>query len=527
VSRVLALWVPDWPVAVGLRARDLPAHLPAAVLHANRVVACNESARSAGVRRGMRRRDVQARCPEITVVESAPDQDAQVFEEVLGALEEVRPGVAPLRPGLVALRSPGRFYGGDEEAAAVLLETVVGVGVRDVRIGVADELFTAEQAARLADLQQARIVPEGGSAAFLGPLPVGVLALDVGQGEADAEQVAQTAQSISLLQRLGLHTLGDLAGLPAASVRSRFGAYIAWVHQVLHGLAGERASGLATRRVPPDLTREVAFEPPLEQAEAICFSARRTAEAFVTALAHQQLVCTDVLIEVYDAVEGEVVSARRWMHPRWFGATDLIDRLHWQLVGSLRAGSVSAPVTLVRFTPVEVVGDAVHADGLWGGSDARVERGVARVQGLLGPDAVVAPVLQGGRTPAERQAMVQWGTRATGLRQRDLPWPGSIPPPFPSRVLPAPVRAGVMDEGGRPVVIGSRGAISSPPSRFRPDQAEGWLSVTAWAGPWPVDEAWWEPGARKVARFQLVAADGRAWLVTCDGDTWQTEAAYD
>ncbi|WP_300677163.1 DNA polymerase Y family protein [Nocardioides sp.] len=526
MSRVLVLWVPDWPVAVGLRARDLPSHLPAAVLHANRVVACNDAARASGVRRGMRRRDSQARCPEITLIDAAPDVDATVFEEVLGVLEEIRPGVAPLRPGLVALRSPGRFYGGDEEAGAVLLEAVVGVGIRDVRIGIADELFTAEQAARLAGVQQTRIVPEGDSARFLAPLPVGVIDLDTG-GQEDPARSAQTAQTVSLLQRLGLHTLGDLAALPAASVRSRFGSHAAWVHQVLHGAAGEQAAGLATRQVPPDLIREVVFEPPLDQAEAICFSSRRTVEGFVTALAHQQVVCTDVLIEVEDAAEGEVVSARRWLHPRWFGAADLIDRLHWQLVGSLRAGAVGAPVTRVRFTPVAVVSDAVHADGLWGGSDARVERGVARVQGLLGPDAVVAPVLQGGRTPAERQAMVPWGTRPTGLRPRELPWPGSIPPPYPSRVLSVPEHAAVMDAGGHPVVIGSRGAVSAPPSRFRPHGGEGWLPVTAWAGPWPVDETWWEPGARKVARFQLVAADGRAWLVTCDGDAWLTEAAYD
>jgi protein ImuB len=149
---------------------------------------------------------------------------------------------------------------------------------------------------------------------------------------------------------------------------------------------------------------------------------------------------------------------------------------------------------------------------------------------MLGPEAVVAPVLQGGRSPAERQAMVPWGTRATALRPRELPWPGSIPPPYPSRVLPEPCPAAVVDPAGRPVVVGRRGTVSSPPARFRPDAEEGWLPVAAWAGPWPVEELWWEPGGgRRVARFQLVAADGRAWLVTFDDASagWVTEAAYD
>ncbi|UDY24824.1 DNA polymerase Y family protein [Nocardioides sp. Kera G14] len=521
--RTLVLWLPDWPVAAGLRAGGLPGHIPAAVFHANRVVACNGGARDHGVRRGMRRRDAQSRCPDLQLLDATPDRDAVAFEEVLGVLEELRPGVAPLRPGLVALRSPGRFYGGDEEACAVLLEAVVGLGVRDVRLGVADDLFTAEQAARVAGVQEARIIPEGGTADFLRPLPVDVIdTVSYGAGGG--------SETVSLLQRLGLMTLGDLAGVPAAGVLARFGQQAAWIHRVLTG--GGESAGLPMRSVPPELSVEVGFEPPLSDAEAICFSSRRTCEEFVTRLAHHQLVCTDVRIEVEaessgSSYGGELASTRRWLHPRWFGATDLVDRLHWQLVGSLRAGSIGSPVTRVRLVPEAVVSDAVHADGLWGGTDARVERGVARVQGLLGPEAVVAPVLQGGRTPAERQAMVPWGTRPTGLRPRELPWPGSIPAPYPSRVLPEPVPAGVMDSGGRPVVIGSRGSVSSDPSRFRPHAGEGWLPVTAWAGPWPVDDCWWEPGSRKVARFQLVSADGRAWLVTCDGDRWVTEAAYD
>lgn len=525
MSRVLVLWVPDWPVAVGLRERDLPGQVAAATLQANRVVACNGAARDHGVRRGMRRRDAQSRCPDLHLLEAAPERDARAFEEVLEVLEELRPGVAPLRPGLVALRSPGRFYGGEEEAGAVLLEAVVGLGIRDVRLGVADDLFTAEQAARSVEVQEVRVVPAGGSAAFLRPLPVEVI--DTGGAGAGG-----AGEAVSLLQRLGLMTLGDLAAVPAAGVLARFGHQTAWIHRVVSGGDG-REAGLPTRQVPPDLVASVDFEPPLADAEAICFSTRRTAEEFVSRLASHQLVCTDVVLEVYDAAAGggsDVASTRRWLHPRWFTATDLIDRLHWQLVGSLRAGSIGAPVTRVRLLPAEVVDDAVHADGLWGGTDARVERGVARVQGLLGPDAVVAPALQGGRTPSERQTMAPWGTRPTGLRPRELPWPGSIPPPFPSRVLPAPVPARVMDDGGRPVVIGSRGAVSADPCRFRPDLSgagEGWLAVTAWAGPWPVDEAWWEPGARKVARFQLVSADGRAWLASCDGDRWVTEAVYD
>jgi protein ImuB len=77
------------------------------------------------------------------------------------------------------------------------------------------------------------------------------------------------------------------------------------------------------------------------------------------------------------------------------------------------------------------------------------------------------------------------------------------------------------------VRVDEYGVLSSPPARFRPvgDQAES--PVTAWAGPWPVDEQWWEDSAGLVARFQVVGAVGRAWLLRCGPDGWWTEASYD
>ncbi|HYF71763.1 MAG TPA: DNA polymerase Y family protein, partial [Nocardioides sp.] len=179
-----------------------------------------------------------------------------------------------------------------------------------------------------------------------------------------------------------------------------------------------------------------------------------------------------------------------------------------------------------------VVPEAVHADGLWGGTEERVERGIARVQGMLGHEAVVRPVLQGGRSPRDRQAFVAWGERPAGLRPRSVdggpPWPGTIPPPAPARVLADPWAAEVVGPAGRPVAVDDRGAVTCAPERFRAEPSGGWQPVAAWAGPWPVDELWWEAsGGRKVARFQVVGVDGRAWLLTCDEGVWWTEAAYD
>ena len=519
--RVLVVWCPDWSVVAALSEAERSPGEPAAVLAAGVVEVCNGPAREEGVRRGQRRRDAQARCPDLVLLDANPDRDARHFEPVLETVEALRPGVASMRPGLLAVRAPGRWFGGEANAAAVLSETLVDAGVRDCRLGVADDLFTAEQAARRSAVQECELVPAGGSAAYLRGLPVEVLEADGAEGR----------EAVSLLRRLGLRTLGDLAGLPLDAVQDRFGRYGV---RMWHQARGSAPTQMSPRTPPPDLTTEVSFEPPLDSVEAVCFSVRTTAERLVTELASRQLVATGVRIEAEH--DGAVASARTWLHPRYFSTRDLVDRVHWQLQGSssLRsrhdAGAVRAPVERVRFLPEVVEPAAAHSEGLWGGSSHElVERGVARVQAMVGFDAVTRPVLQGGRGPADRQAAVPWGERATGLRPRDRPWPGRLPGPAPCRVFADPVDVEVRDRAGQAVAVSERGVVSGAPARFRLGGllGDGWHPVAAWAGPWPVDESWWSDGGGRATRFQVVGADGRAWLLVCGPEGWRAEAGYD
>ena len=529
--RVMVVWCPDWSVVAALDEAERSPRSPAAVLSANVVEVCNGPARTEGVRRGQRRRDAQARCPELLLLPTNPDRDARAFEPILAVVEELRPGVAALRPGLLAVRAPGSWYGTETKAAATACEALVEAGVWDVRFGIADDLFTAEQAARTADGQSWVVVPDGGSASFLRGLPVQVLQDDGPRGR----------ELVGLLQRLGLHTLGDLADLPGDAVEHRLGTYGAAVRRRARG---EDCALFAARTPPPELDADVSFEPPLDSVEAITFSARTTAERFVSQLAHHQLVATGVRVEAES--EGVVCSSRAWLHPRHFTARDLVDRVHWQLqsagstsgAGSaLRArkqsGTVRAPIDRIRFAPEVVEPAAAHGEALWGtASDDLVEKGVARVQGMVGFDAVRRPVLQGGRSPSARQSLVTWGERAVDLRPVDRPWPGRVPGPAPVRVYAAPPAAEVVDDAGRDVAVTERGVVTGEPRRFRVGgAADGQVlpgqPVTAWAGPWPTDESWWSGGTGPSAHFQVVGADGRAWLLLRAPDGWSLEAGYD
>ena len=120
------VWCPDWPVIAAEIVDGVPAHDPVAVLHANRVVACSAAARAEGVRRGLRKREAQGRCPQLTVVEHDPGRDARAFEPVVAAVEEVVAGVEVVRPGACALaaRGPARYFGGEEPAAERIVEHV-------------------------------------------------------------------------------------------------------------------------------------------------------------------------------------------------------------------------------------------------------------------------------------------------------------------------------------------------------------------------------------------------------------------
>jgi protein ImuB len=57
--------------------------------------------------------------------------------------------------------------------------------------------------------------------------------------------------------------------------------------------------------------------------------------------------------------------------------------------------------------------------------------------------------------------------------------------------------------------------------------------VLTWAGPWLVEERWWEPGGgRRCARLQAVldaqpAGELLAVLLVCETGRWQIEGIYE
>jgi protein ImuB len=522
VLRTIVLWCPDWPVTAAMRDADLPPGTPVALAHKGLVFACSPAARQEGVRRGIRIREAQSRCPELVVSPYDEALDIRAFEPVLTALEEVMPGAEMLRPGTCVFRSrgPSRFYGGDEEAALWLLDTLDSLGVADARVGVADGAFTAEHAARSTTRPRLRIIPEGGSADFLAPLPIRLL---------------DRPRLVTLLQRLGIRTLGDFASLEASDVAGRFGQEGAHLHSLS---AGRDARPVVSRIPPRDLDRVIEFEPPLDRIDQVAFAFRASADAFVEALTAASLVCTSIRIEI-DSDAGET-SERTWLHPRSFTAADVIDRIRWQLQGDQSRGAGSphgssglgSPVGYIRVVPESVDAIGNHEQGLWGtAADERIHHGLSRVQSMLGHEGVLTATIGGGRSLADRQDLVAWGDRPVGARDVAEPWHGRLPTPAPGTVFERRRPAEVITGGGDTVTVDERGALSGTPAALSVDR--GFRALTAWAGPWPLEERWWAvpvgPGgaSTRVDRFQVVDDTGLAWLLVLDGGGWWAEATYD
>jgi protein ImuB len=516
MQRMLIVWCPDWPVTAAAVAARLAPHQPVAVVEANRVVACSALARAEGVRRGMRRREAQGRCPELVVFPDDPVRDARLFEPVAAAVEELAVGVEIVRPGVVAVpaRGPASYFGSEEKAAERLVDQVAERTGAECQVGVADGLFAAVLAAR-----RGVLVAPGTSRAFLEPMSVRELHRPAeGHHRADL---------VDLLRRLGLRTLGAFAELPEKDVSARFGTDAVRAHRLARGNEERPPSG---RKPPPDLAVIETLDPPVERVDAAAFVARTLAEALHTRLAAHGLACTRLGINATTA-NGEE-RERVWRCAEPLTPNGIADRVRWQLDGWLRGkeGRPSAGITTLRLEPVEVVeGHTLQLD-LWRGegrveADERAGRAMVHVQGLLGPEAVVTPVLGGGRDPGEEVRLVPWGDEQTPRRDPDAPWPGRLPTPSPATVLPKPLPAKVFDSRGRLVDISARHELTGRPCQVSVDGGQP-RQVHAWAGPWSTDARWWAQPCRR-ARLQVLLEEQTALLLVLSEERWTVEGIYD
>ncbi len=516
-TRTTVVWCPDWPVV----ATGVSPLVPAVVLRANRVVAASPAARAEGVVRGQRRRESQARCPQVVVTEQDPLLEARAFEPVVAAVERITPLIEIIRPGVCAFatRGPSRYHGGDIATMAAVEQAVAEVldGRGVVGVGTADGSFAAGLAARRPH-QLERLVPPGGSPEFLAPFPVATL---------------DRPDLVDVLERLGLTTLGRFAALPRADVVARFGVEGRAAHRLASGLDEHPPDA---RPVPPSFEVATEVDPPAERVDQVAFVGKALADQLHERLDAMGLACSLLAIRA-DTDHGEQLL-RRWRHDGALSPGAIADRVRWQLDGWL-TGSADHPdrptagISRLVLTPEEVRPATGRQLGFWGGRSPegeRAERALARVQAILGPGSVLVPERRGGRDPADRIRLVP--VEAVNLSEPRIlveppePWPGQVPAPSPTTAYTDPPSAEVLDADGHRVGVDGRGTITAPPHELRLNG--GSQTIVAWAGPWPIDERWWDPTThRRRARIQVVTTDGAAHMLVLEGRRWWLSATYD
>jgi protein ImuB len=197
-----------------------------------------------GLRAGMRMGEALSRCPELVLIPPDPERAERSWEEALRRLEGIGAQVESGRAGEAFFEAGGlsRLWGGIEGVWAQVRRRLG----RSVHLGAGPGRFCAYVAAA----SSGGIVPDKRAGEFLEPLPVSLLCGRLGD---DGDDLPNE------LERLGISTLGRLAGLPRDAVADRFGRL------------GLRARGLARGEDDPLRPRPVreAITVELELPEAV------------------------------------------------------------------------------------------------------------------------------------------------------------------------------------------------------------------------------------------------------------------
>ena len=275
-------------------------------------------------------------------------------------------------------------------------------------------------------------------------------------------------------------------------------------------------------------TRVIEFEPALDRVDQVTFAIRAAADGFIDAL-------TEAAAGLHGGRRSRCtpsrarVSQRSWLHPRWFTAADVVDRVRWQLQGGgshryraalrHRAGADHArngsirPATTSRGCGVGA--RRTHPPRTHPGAEhARPRRRAHR-----GASAA------GGCSPTGRSwcpgAMRRPGPAPCCAVRRRSRGRAACPGWRPATVFTSDGPLPCVAAGGEPSTSTSgacspgRPAGSPPPANGRRPRP-----IDAWAGPWPVIERWWDAErGRGLHRFQVVDADGNAWLLALRGST--------
>lgn len=269
------------------------------------------------------------------------------------------------------------------------------------------------------------VVPPGGNARALEPLPARVLPL----GEGDARWLA----------KVGVRTIGEMRALPRSGLASRIGAQ---AHVVLALMDGDDRAPL-TPYIPPEIPEETAtLEYGIEGTDALTFVAKTLTDRLAARLAGRAVAASKIELELkLDAAlledrkaDTEIVTCL--LPAPLSAAGDLLAAMRPRLERLV----LRAPVLAAKLRAPTLVHKPQAALSLFEAqpkADRALPRLVAELAADLGPQAVGVLVLGDSWVPEDRSRFVsleQAKDMAPKKKRRHL----VSTVPEPTRILPVP-----------------------------------------------------------------------------------------
>jgi protein ImuB len=441
--------------------------------HGPVIHAANRAARLAGITVGARVVDMRAICPDLHVEYADPQGDRHALERLMLWSRRWCPWtVVDGADGLILDTTGSDHLWGGEAAMLAEIEARLSLLGLTARLAVAPTWGAAWALARYATVRA--ICPEGRIAAMLATLPVMGLRLE--------------AETVLLLQRLGLKTIGALAAVPRLSLARRFVQSYLAANPLLRldqatGILGEPvASKDAPTRIRAEARLAEPIQDPTHFLPLLCSD-------LCSQMAQLQVGCRKLNLTVY-RTDGEV------------SAVDLViaapsrdaPHLHGLFKGKLERINPGFGFDLITLDAemVEKLGAAqARLDGAEA-EDLHLPQLMDRLAARFGSQAVQQPRLQASHIPerAETWEAVTATTVAAPIMER------------PIRLLAHPEEVRVL-----------YAVPEGPPAQFV------WRRqthrVTRYEGPERIAPEWWKdrPGTRLRDYFKVEDQGGRRlWL---------------
>ena len=206
-----------------------------------KVLATDARARQAGARVGDSRKQAELHCPDAVVAQAREEVYRRLFDEVTADLAHHIDKVEPQYDPGDALWLVNTHHQAELDVLRGRIQAHLG---GEVSIGTGSGKFVA-RVAGLGSADHCRVAP-GEEAAFLAPLPVGLLPLN--------------ADMRRRLPMMGIRSIGDYAALSRAAVFEQWDKQGCWCYDLAVGVD---ARPLQSCQPPPVLTGTLPFEDPL------------------------------------------------------------------------------------------------------------------------------------------------------------------------------------------------------------------------------------------------------------------------